>query len=86
MPAHRAACSVSRHGPLLDALDIKALDPAVIDNLDEARCSLGDNGSFGVKVPKRPRKRVDAKKIEQLRTVARDPNQPTSPAAPTSDR
>jgi hypothetical protein len=55
---------------LLDSIDECAVDPAVIDDLDEARRSLGDDGSFEVKVPARRKlARIDARTIKRLRTA-----------------
>lgn len=53
---------------LLDQMDAGTLDPAVVEDLDEARRAIGDDGRFGVKVPAR-RKRgvVDATTITRLR-------------------
>ena len=53
---------------LLDAIDAGTLDPAVIDDLDEARRALGDDGAFGIKVPaRRKRGLIDARRIQKLR-------------------
>lgn len=66
---------------LLDGIEAGTLDAAVVDDLEEARRAIGDDGWFDVKVPKR-RKRgvVDATTITRLRKtsqVKRSPSETT---------
>lgn len=62
---------------LLDSLESCDLDRAVIDDLDEARRSLGEDGSFAVKVPHRRKTgRINAKTIDRLRTTSSGRVQP----------
>jgi hypothetical protein len=58
---------------LLDSIDsARPLDPAVIDDLDEAVRALGEDGSFRVKLPARKKKgRVDTRTIAKLRKATR---------------
>ena len=50
-----------------------AVDATVVDALDRARRSLGEDGSFGVCAGARPRVAVDAAIVEILRASAADP-------------
>jgi hypothetical protein len=54
---------------LLDGVEHDKLESAIIDQLDEARRALGEQGTFAVQVPRRPSCAVDATVVKRLRAA-----------------